>query len=177
MHMSARLAVAALTCVIGLGTPAAAEEEEEALVAFHTLAPRLAMDLAVATLEACAERGFNVAAAVVDRSGVPQAMIRGRLAGAHTPEAATRKAWTAASFRTNTLELERYLGGPGQIGYGASGMPGALLVGGGVIVEAAGEIVGAIGVAVTPNPEFDEDCARDGLVAIADRLPPQIAPD
>lgn len=168
MRISAIAAFAA--CALTLAA-APAKAEEDALVSFQVLAPKLALDLAVATLDACAEEGFQVAVAVVDRFGIPQALIRDRFAGAHTPETAIRKAWTAASFRTDTLQLDANLGVPGNPTFGVRGIPGALVLGGGVLVEVAGQLVGAIGVSGAPSPEADEDCARLGLEAIEDRLP------
>jgi len=37
--------------------------------------------------------------------GGTQVMLRDRYAGPHTPDTAERKAWTAVSFRADTLEL------------------------------------------------------------------------
>jgi uncharacterized protein GlcG (DUF336 family) len=163
--------VASAVLAYGLAVAVPAEAQEDALVTFQVLAPKLALDLAVATLDACAEEGYQVAAAVVDRFGVPQALIRDRFAGPHTPETAIRKAWTAASFRTDTLQLDRNLGVPGDATFGARGIPGALVLGGGVLIEVAGQLVGAIGVSGAPSPEADENCARAGLEAVEDRLP------
>ena len=84
---------AALCCLSG----AAAEER---LVTFKAMKPELALELAQATLGACRKAGFQVAVAVVDRAGVTQVILRDQLAGAHTPETARRKAWTAVSFRS-----------------------------------------------------------------------------
>ncbi len=58
-----------------------------------------------AALRACRARDYSVPVAVVDRGGNPQALLRDRLAGAHTPQGALRKAGTAASFRQSTAEL------------------------------------------------------------------------
>jgi len=41
---------------------------------------------------------------LVDRSGLVQVVLRDRYAGAHSPDTATNKAWTAVSFRTNTAD-------------------------------------------------------------------------
>ena len=42
---------------------------------------------------------------MVDRMGVTQVILRDRFAGPHTPDTAIGKAWTAASFRADTLSL------------------------------------------------------------------------
>ncbi len=46
----------------------------------------------------------------------------------------------------------------------------ALVVGGGLPIEAAGSLVGGIGISGAPGGDLDEDCARDGLAAIEDEL-------
>ena len=51
------------------------------------------------------------------------------------------------------------------------GMLGANgIVGGGVPIEAAGVVIGALGVSGAPTPQADHECARAGLEAIADKL-------
>ena len=168
-----RKSVIAASAMLALGLTAAvpAVAQDDALVTFQVLAPKLALDLAAATLDACAQEGYQVAVAVVDRFGVPQALIRDRFAGPHTPETAIRKAWTAVSFRTDTLQLDSNLGVPGDATFGARGIPGALVLGGGVLIEVTGQAVGAIGVSGAPSPQADDVCARAGLSAIEDRLP------
>jgi hypothetical protein len=97
MLMRKIVSVAAVT--LFLVTPSGAQE---ALVTYKSLSPELALDLARAALGECRKRGYQAAVAVVDRFGVTQVMLRDRFAGAHTPATAAGKAWTAASFRTNT---------------------------------------------------------------------------
>lgn len=168
---TARL-LAALGTAALLATSAAApaRADEDSLVTFRVLAPSLAAELAMATLEACNQRGFQVAVAVVDRFGVPQALIRDRFAGAHTPDTATRKAWTAVSFRSNTLDLVEATGGDSPQS-AARDITNALMLGGGVLVEVGGEMVGAVGVSGAPGGAEDQVCAEDGLAQIEDKLP------
>jgi uncharacterized protein GlcG (DUF336 family) len=146
--------------------PAAAEE---ALVSFKALTPETALELAQATLKACREKGYQVAVAVVDRSGTPQVMLRDRYAGSHTPGTATRKAWTATSFRGDTLALaeETQADKPQS---GVRFVENALMLGGGVLVEAGGSMVGAVGVSGAPSGEQDDACAKAGIAAIEEKL-------
>src|SRR5258707_6153269 len=132
-------AVMAISCL--LGGPAAAQE---ALVTYKSLSPELAQDLARATLADCRKRGFQVSVAVVDRFGVTQVMLRDRFAGPHTPSTAAGKAWTAASFKTSTTELNA-ISQPGMIQSGIRNLPGVVIIGGGLIVETGGSLVGAVG--------------------------------
>ncbi|HEY9080302.1 heme-binding protein [Magnetovibrio sp.] len=134
-----------------------------------SLTPELAVKLAQATLEACRAEGFQIAVAVVDKGGNAQALIRDRFAGPHTPRTATLKAYTAVSFRANTTGLADN----SQAGKEASGVrdiPGVLMLGGGVVIETGGELIGAVGVSGAPGGSLDEACAVKGLEAIADDL-------
>jgi len=106
---------------------------------------------------------------VVDRFGTPQIMLRDRFAGPHTPPTATGKAWTAATFRTSTLELSG-ISQPGMAQAGLRHLPNVVMIGGGVPVEAGGSIVGAIGVSGAPGGDADEACARAGIAAVQDKL-------
>jgi uncharacterized protein GlcG (DUF336 family) len=146
-----------------------AAAEEPALVSYQTLSPEVAQELAEATLQACRKAGFQVAVAVVDRAGVPQVMLRDRYAGAHTPDTATRKAWTAVSFRTNTLALAD-MTQAGKPQSGVREVTNVLMIGGGLPVEAAGSQVAGVGVSGAPTGEDDEACARAGLAAIEAKL-------
>ncbi len=160
---AAAMAFAALAASGG-AAPAAAQDG--ALVSFDVMKPEIALQLAQGALEACRARDAQVAVAVVDRFGVLQVLLRDRFAGAHTPEAARRKAWTAASFRGDTLTLAETTR-PGTEAHGATFIDGALMLGGGVPVDAAGSLVGAVGVSGAPSGEIDDACARAGIDAVA----------
>jgi uncharacterized protein GlcG (DUF336 family) len=133
------------------------------------LTPETALKAAQAALATCRTNGYQVAVAVVDRAGLTQVLLRDRFAGAHTVEAATNKAWSAVSFRTNTHELERATR-PGETMSGIRHFPRMTAVGGGLMVEAGGSLLGAIGVSGAPGGEADQVCAAAGLKAIADDL-------
>jgi uncharacterized protein GlcG (DUF336 family) len=158
--------VAVAAALFGAGRPSAGEE---AVVTYKSLAPDAALELAKAALEMCRSRGYQVAVAVVDRFGQPQVMLRDRFAGPHTPSTATNKAWTAVSFRTNTRDLVQPAQ-PGQPLAGLANLPHVVLLGGGVMIEAGGSLLGAIGVSGAPAGEEDENCAKAGLDAIRDKI-------
>jgi uncharacterized protein GlcG (DUF336 family) len=143
--------------------------EEEALATFKVLKPEVALELAQATLKACRKAGFQVAVAVTDRAGVTQVILRDQLAGTHTPETARRKAWTAASFRTDTMTMmEETQAGKTQSG--VRFVSEAMMIGGGIPVTAAGTMVGAVGVSGAPGGEEDHKCAKAGISAIEESL-------
>lgn len=128
-----------------------------------------ALRMAQVALQACRDSGYQVAVAVIDRGGNTQVLLRDRFAGPHTPETARRKAWTAVSFRTNTSDLARATQA-GEIQSGMRHIPGALALGGGLMIDAAGAMVGAIGVSGAPGGELDDACAQAGIDAVADDL-------
>ncbi|NVO12768.1 MAG: heme-binding protein [Rhodoplanes sp.] len=159
------LSMALIAAALAAGTASA----QDALVTYRAMSPETALDLARAALAECRQRGYQVAVAVVDRSGVSQVMLRDRFAGPHTPQTATGKAWTAVTFRTSTSELVTATQ-PGSSQAGVRGLPGTVVLGGGVLVEAGGAVVGAIGVSGAPSGEADDTCAKTGIEAIRDKL-------
>lgn len=156
-------------CTGGLLSAAAGAGAQEALVSFQVLSPETALKAAQAALADCRKNGYQVTVAVVDRFGTEQVLLRDRYAGPHTPSTATRKAWTAVSFRTNTVELTDLTqsGGPFS---GIRHIDNALMVGGGVPIEASGSIVGAMGVSGAPSGNLDDACARAGIDAIEEDI-------
>ena len=142
---------------------------QDGLITYKSLSPELALDLARATLAACRERGFQVAVAVVDRSGVTQVVLRDRFAGPHTVPTATGKAWTAVTFRTSTGEIAA-ISQPGMQQAGLRSLPGVVVIGGGLMVEAGGAMVGGVGVSGAPGGDADEACAKAGIEAVRDKL-------
>ncbi|MBD9529524.1 MULTISPECIES: heme-binding protein [Paracoccus] len=138
-------------------------------VALPSLGTQLAVDLAEETVAACAADGYNVAAAVTDRSGILLALVRAEGAGAHTANAAMAKAYTSASSRNPTSGMAKTV----QENPGAAGLvdiPGFLVLAGGVPVKAGDATVGAIGVGGAPGGNLDETCALRALEKLADRL-------
>ena len=164
--MIVRKLVSALAVALCLAAPVRAQD---ALVTYKSLSPEIALDLARAALGECRKRGYQAAVAVVDRFGVTQVMLRDRFAGAHTPATAAGKAWTAASFRSNTTDLVA-LTQPGMPQAGLRNLPGAVVLGGGLVIEAGGSLVGAVGVSGAPGGDADDACAKAGIDAVRDRL-------
>jgi uncharacterized protein GlcG (DUF336 family) len=84
---------------------------------------------------------------VVDRFG---AILRDRYAGLHSPATASGKTWTAATLRSSTSNPFT-ISQPGMMQAGIRKLPGAVVIGGGLVVEAGGSLVGAIGVSGAPG--------------------------
>ena len=167
--MKNRVRLSSILVAAALAAAGGAQAQDRGTFAVRHLLPETAMKATRAALEDCRKRGYQVSVAVVDRSGVAQALLRDRFAGPHTPGTAIGKGWTAISFRTNTLEFAVET----QAGKASSGirqLPNVVAVGGGVLIEAGGSIVGAIGVSGAPTGEADEQCARAGIAAIRDDI-------
>jgi len=137
--------------------------------ATKSLTPEAALTAALAALAKCRSDGFQVSVAVVDRSGITQVIVRDRFAGPHTVEVAANKAWSAASFRTNTTEIEK-ASRPGQPLAGIRHVPRMVAVGGGVMIQGGGSLLGAIGVSGAPGGDNDDACAAAGVKSIAEDL-------
>ena len=137
--------------------------------AVKLLAPETALKAAQAALGQCRKDGFQTAVAVVDRAGVVQVVLRDRYAGAHTPDMAVGKAWTAASFKQSTTSLAVETQ-PGRPMSGIRQLPRVVAAGGALPIEAAGNMLGAIAVSGAPSGDADDACAKAGIKAIADDI-------
>lgn len=163
-----------LALLVALAGAPARAEEPEVFYSLRSLSLEMASKAVWEATRDCRKRGYSVAVAVVDRGGNVQALLRDRYAGPHTVETAIRKAWTANSFRSSTSDLAGMLQ-EGHIPNQVQHNPGALLVGGGLVIEAKGQIVGGIGVSGAPPGKSERDsidgaCAQAGLAAIRDAL-------
>jgi uncharacterized protein GlcG (DUF336 family) len=163
--MAIKTWIAALT----LAAAPAVAQDGAALVEFKSLSPETALKAAQAAMEHCREQGLQVGVAVVDRAGVMQIYLRDRFAGPHVEETAKRKAWTAVSFKIDTLTLASQTG-PESLSAGIRDLSMPIALGGGVPIEAAGTLVGGIGVSGAPGPDLDDVCARAGIAAIEDDI-------
>jgi hypothetical protein len=103
-HLASALTIYALVGSVQART-------EELLVTHKSLAPEIALDLARAALADCQKRGYQVAIAVVDRSGVVQVVLRDRYAGPHVegwagaPKREPHRSGSRVSGDYNTSEL------------------------------------------------------------------------
>jgi len=166
--MRARIAVSMLALMAAVFAIRSANAEP-AVIKLSSIAVETALKAASAALAECRAKGALVAVAVTDRSGVVLALLRDPLAGMHTPDTATRKAWTAVSFRSPTSVLEKATAAATESN-GIRQLPGVAMIGGGLPIVAAGQQVGAIGVSGAPSGKLDEACGQAGLVAVRDDL-------
>jgi uncharacterized protein GlcG (DUF336 family) len=160
-HLAATVAI--LVASLAFAAPTFAQEGTFAL---RLLTPETALKAAQAALASCRASGFQVAVVIVDRGGTTQVLLRDRFAGPHTVGIATDKAWTAVTMRQDTLALAR-ISEAGEMS-GLRHFPRVVAVGGGVPIEAAGAILGGIGVSGAPGGAADAACANAGIEAIVD---------
>jgi uncharacterized protein GlcG (DUF336 family) len=157
-----------IAAALALGAPAAFADDS-ATVTYKSLSPEVALEAAQAALKQCRADGFQVAVAVVDRFGQPQVMLRDRYAGLPAADTATSKAYTALSFHAATSDLAKSIKS-GQMDSGLARLPHVAMLAGGLPIEAAGTLLGGIGVSGAPGGDKDEACAKAGLDAIRDRI-------
>jgi uncharacterized protein GlcG (DUF336 family) len=152
--------------LLGAISIASAQAEAPAYVTTRALTPALAQQGVMAALQDCATRGYQVAVALVGRDGRLLAFARDPLAGPHTIDVAKGKAYTSTTFRSSTTSLmgREFM----------RDIPGVLVIGGGLPIQAAGHFYGGIGVSGAPAQktpgDVDELCAQAGISAITDTL-------
>jgi len=128
--------------------------------------PRLTLEasekIAQATIAACRKEGIQIGVTVVDRSGDPMVFMRDTLAPTVTIEISKQKAYTAVNFNAPLSTMEDRFTKPFAVGK----VDGLVFSAGGIPIEAAGNIVGAVGVSGAATGEQDEACARAGIKAV-----------
>jgi uncharacterized protein GlcG (DUF336 family) len=148
--------------------PIAAHADD--LLPTHRIPASLAGQAVAAAVAKCAEQGYAETAVLVDADGVRQALLRGDRAGSHSLDSAFDKAYTSASFKSDTTALvERSKSAAGFANLFTQ-LPHLILVGGGVVIKSGDEVIGAIGAAGAPGGDLDEACARAGIDKIRDQL-------
>ena len=141
----------------------------QGLLQTHRISADLANQAVAAVVAKCASQGYAETGVLVDANGVQQALLRGNRTGAHTLDSAFAKAYTAASFKTDTTALvERSKTVP--VLANLFKLPKLLLLGGGIVIKVGDEVIGAIGAAGAPGGDLDDACARAGLDKIKDQL-------
>ena len=159
----------AVTLALAIGVFVAVASAQE--LPFQKILPlELAREAASAALAACEAKGYRVSVAVVDGGGHVKVLIKGDGAGPHTLDSSRRKAYTALSLRRRTSDLVALIAKQPAAAGLRDMNEDILILGGGMPIEAAGEVIGGIGVGGAPGGEKDEACARAGIDSIRDRL-------
>jgi len=140
----------------------------QGLVTQRNLSLPLAKTIAEATLAACKAKGFNTAAAVVDRAGQVLVILRDEQATAQTAEMARRKAYTARMFRTTTLEFQKRTASDPTL-LPQRDVADILALGGGVPIRVGEEVIGGVANSGS-NQDMDDACAKAGVAKVAELL-------
>lgn len=139
----------------------------EGLVSAKLLSLDLARSIADAAIDACRKQGYQVSVVVTDRSGEPLVVMRDvysnryftRLAHGKT-NAVIMANTTSAELRKNRADMVNEL----------NLLDGVTVLAGGVPVQVAGSLVGAVGVSGAPGGDLDEACAQAGVDAVQEEL-------
>ncbi|WJF89381.1 heme-binding protein [Paraburkholderia bonniea] len=123
-----------------------------------------------AAMAECQAKGRNIVVSVLDRGGNLVAMQRADNVGPHNTEASRRKAFTALSTKSDTLQFATSARNNPDAS-NLTSMPELLLLGGGIPLKAHQEVVGAIGVAGGGGAAQDRACALAALAAVPELDP------
>lgn len=123
----------------------------------------LARQAAEAALKQCKSDGYKVSVAIVGPAGVLRVLLRADGAGPHTIDSSKKKAYTAASMRRATSFFSDLIKKKPDLAGLRDMNKDILILGGGLPIFIAGEIVGGIGVGGAPGSHLDEACAQAGL--------------
>jgi uncharacterized protein GlcG (DUF336 family) len=156
-----KLSLIAASCAALLAFPAIAADVP-VIVKIPRLTVEASEKLARAAMDACRKQGIQIGVTVVDRSGDAMVVMRDTLAPRVTLQISQQKAYTAVNFNAATSAMENRFTQPFSVGK----VDGLVFSAGGVPIEAAGNIIGAIGVSGAATGAQDEACARAGIEAI-----------
>ena len=159
-----RTAVAALVAAALAGIAAPASAEDPMTVSVKRMSLDTAQKIAQATIDACREKGIQVAVTVLDRNGVVQAQLRDTVAPPITVPISYKKAFTAANFNAKTSTLVE------ELNTGLGRQDFLLMHPGGAPVAVGGALLGGVGVSGAPDGMIDEECAEAGVAAVQDDL-------
>ena len=166
---------AGLQVLVLVAGAAATGVHAQGLVTTHKLSAALANQLVGDSVAACAQKGYQVVAVVVDLDGVRQAVLRGDGAPIHSMDNAYYKAYTIASLGLSRKEettkqiADRMAKNP-PTNVPQTQLPNVTYAQGAIAIMAGGNTIGGLGVSGAPGGQFDEECARAALAKIRDRM-------
>ncbi len=164
--MNKCFAIAILLSVLSVLPVASAGENDRPWIDVKRITLETALRIARASIASCRKQGVNISVTVVDRAGDPQVVLRDVLAPKISLTISQQKAHAALAFNTRTSRLQgrfKYLGSVAKT-------EGLIFSAGGVPIQAAGRILGGVGVSGAPSGKTDEQCAQDGVDAVLDDL-------
>lgn len=134
-----------------------------------TIGMKIASEMAAAAVEECSSKGYNTAAAVVDRSGYLKALLRAENARPHAIDIAIRKAHTSAMLGYETRILAENIQ-KGATPASITATPNFTSLLGGFPIKAGNEVIGGIGVSGAPGGHLDAACVEAAFKKVQPRL-------
>jgi len=128
----------------------------------------LALQAAQAIVQGCSQYALGVA--VVNAQGAPTLIYIPDGSDSSHGYTAIRKAYTAITFGTNTSELVSKGQQDADFAAKIKADPNLMAYGGGILLKAGDEIIGAIGVSGAEPGHHDEECGLKGLEKIKNQL-------
>jgi uncharacterized protein GlcG (DUF336 family) len=127
----------------------------------------LARDIAQGAIDACRKEGYQVSVVVVDRSGRMMVLMRDVYSNHYFNELAQGKANAVVLSSVSTAELK--VNRSDMIAE-LNLLDGVMVLRGGLPIQVAGSMIGAVGVSGAPGGDKDEACAQQGIDAVLERL-------
>lgn len=154
------VSLAATGLVAVLAAAPGLAEEESMVIEIKRMSLETATTIAKGAIDACREKGIQIGVTVVDRDGIPQAVMRDTIAPRITLPISEGKAYAAVMFNVPTSELKDRAATPiGRV-------PGVVMSAGGLPVQVGGALLGGVGVSGAPSGETDQECAQAGVAAV-----------
>jgi len=139
----------------------------EGLVQVKLLSLDMARTIAEAAIKACRKDGYQVSVVVTDRSGEPLVVMRDVYSNRYFTQLAHGKTNAVIMGNTTSAELRQ---NRSDMVDELNLLDGVMVLAGGVPVQVAGSLVGAVGVSGAPGGNLDEACARAGVEAVQEEL-------
>jgi uncharacterized protein GlcG (DUF336 family) len=134
--------------------------EDSMTIQVNRMTMETAAKIARGAVDACREKGIQIGVTVVDRDGIPQAVLRDTIAPAITLPISKGKAYAAVMFNVPTAALADRANTPiGRV-------PGLVMSAGGLPIQVGGSLLGGVGVSGAPSGETDAACAKAGVDAV-----------
>lgn len=132
----------------------------------HSISCSVAQQMISAAEQKARELGIQIATAIVDESGVLKVFSRMDGAPLVAGGVAIKKGMTAVGFGIPTgKSWHDFVKDDPILLHGCQSLDHFTMLGGGVPIQAGGQLVGAIGVS-GGHYSKDEECARAGLLAV-----------
>ena len=148
---------------------------QQGYVTERSISLEAAQTVARVALETCRKQGHHVTITVLDHAARTKVVLRSDGASPHSLQHSLNKAYTALTFRENSLDWGKR-STASATGVGAQHLDKIATAGGGVPIRSGGEVIGAIGVSGSPPGPggpgglTDQRCAQAGIDHIAASL-------